>query len=502
VGDVQVIVANTNHVKGVGVGHSWWSEQFCAGNSREAVDVLLTSIQNKSIVVDESAQTAKVDAGIVTADFLDYISKYGRGWALGNHPWFTYQTVGGALATGSHGSSLTYGSLSSDDQLFALDVVLANGTFAQISKASHPFLWRAFQVSVGRIGIITAATFKIVPNANMYRWKVDVGVNSFLSNMLALQNGFNRGGEQDPDVQDFDGTQFCWFLTRRENSTAALWHSKVNWAGPAPPPAAAWSLPPVHRPVLGSLTDAQLAAKLAAGAPSLVFRQPIGGATQRGTPLTISDLGVAAPRGFGDATALSMSPLFTNGTFPARQAIIAESLMLYNYQTDGIQYDQYEVSISLSRAHDCFAAVAELAYGPQQRWRGFRAPALIRIVKKESGLLSHTHDGPRIYVNVEDYIKYQSFDAQNQDFQAVWSLLRSPVCQGRMHWGKTGWVGSGFKGAAEYSDTWCDFGCAVSELDPTHKFASLSPIWNWSTNDMGACCIPGQGFDHNKCKCR
>jgi len=36
-----------------------------------------------------------------------------------------------------------------------------------------------------------------------------------------------------------------------------------------------------------------------------------------------------------------------------------------------------------------------------------------------------------------DYLKYPNHGAVNQDFQAVWQTLRGPVCQGRMHWGKT-----------------------------------------------------------------
>ena len=484
----------------MGAGHSWWAEQFCAGNTRDAVDILLTSVENKQTVIDDAARTVKVDAGILTSEFLDFISA--RGFSLGNHPWFTFQTVAGAVSTGSHGSSLAYGSMSSDTQLLALDVVLANGTLIQVSKASHPFLWRALQVSVGRLGIITAATFKLVPNSAMHRYKVDLGVSNFLGEIKKLQDGFNSGGEGHPDVQALDGVQWCWFTTRPRNATNAVWHSRAAWVGAPPPPAAAWASPPVMRPVQGALTDSQVAAHLASGAPSMVFRQPAGRPTQKGTPLTFADLGVVAPRSFGDGTALSMAPLFTNGTFPARTAIIAESKSLYNYQTDGIQYDQYEASISLERAHTCFAALAEKLYGSEQRWRGLRAPALVRIVASERGLLSHTHDGPRIYINIEDYVKYQSFDAKNVDFQAVWALLRSPVCQGRMHWGKTGWVGSGFKGAAEYPDTWCDYGCAVHELDPTGKFKSLSPIWDWSANDMQACCIPGQGFNHAKCTCQ
>ena len=209
IADVQAIVASAPRVRGVGVGHSWWSEQMCAGDTAEAVDVLMTEIENKRIVVDEQAMTAKVDAGYVLHDFLDYLATYGPGYTLGNFPWFTFQTVGGAVATGSHGSSLTYGSLSSDELLVALDVVLANGTLLQLSRASHPRLWRAAQVSVGRLGVITAVTFRLVPNAPMNRYKTDVTVDAFLDEMKRVQDAYNTRGVEAPEVQALDGTMFC-----------------------------------------------------------------------------------------------------------------------------------------------------------------------------------------------------------------------------------------------------------------------------------------------------
>ena len=185
---------------------------------------------------------------------------------------------------------------------------------------------------------------------------------------------------------------------------------------------------------------------------------------------------------------------------------------------------QYEASIPLSRVYTCYAALAEKLYGPEQRWRGFRAPGLLRFVKEEPGLLSPTNGGPRAYINVEgamlllgrhlrcparstdssvwpDYVKYLTFEAENQDFQAAWAVLRSDVCQGRMHWGKSGWPAAGFRGAAEYPKTWCDFGCAVRELDPAGKFRARTPVWDWSANDMAACCGP-DGFKHDVCTCR
>jgi hypothetical protein len=60
---------------------------MCAANSAEGVDVLLTELADKRIVVDENAMTAKIDAGIILHDALDYLASYGKGYTLGNFPW-------------------------------------------------------------------------------------------------------------------------------------------------------------------------------------------------------------------------------------------------------------------------------------------------------------------------------------------------------------------------------------------------------------------------------
>ena len=41
----------------------------------------------------------------------------------------------------------------------------------------------------------------------------------------------------------------------------------------------------------------------------------------------------------------------------------------------------------------------------------------------------------------------------------------------RLHWGNAGWPDSGcWNGVDFYEATWCDFGCAVRDLDPDGKF--------------------------------
>ena len=74
--------------------------------------------------------------------------------------------------------------------------------------------------------------------------------------------------------------------------------------------------------------------------------------------------------------------------------------------------------------------------------------------------------------------------------------------------GKAGWPKhlACFDGAAMYGEGWCDFGCAVSDLDPTNKFAGESWVWQWNATrggqpaEFSSCCTP-EGFNKAECVC-
>lgn len=114
-----------------------------------------------------------------------------------------------------------------------------------------------------------------------------------------------------------------------------------------------------------------------------------------------------------------------------------------------------------------------------------------------------------LYVNIEDHVSYAT-KRPNEDLQAIMGVLRSPICgPARLHWGKAGWPrwASCFDGAKEYP-RWCDFGCAVQELDPSGKFTGMSDVWQWRAVDrasareveFGSCCS-ASGFDYERCSC-
>lgn len=52
----------------------------------------------------------------------------------------------------------------------------------------------------------------------------------------------------------------------------------------------------------------------------------------------------------------------------------------------------------------------------KQLGQGFRTPGLIRFVSQDSGYLSPTSDGPRMFVNVEDYLS-RTTGTTNAQFQ-------------------------------------------------------------------------------------
>jgi len=168
-------------------------------------------------------------------------------------------------------------------------------------------------------------------------------------------------------------------------------------------------------------------------------------------------------------------------------------------------YDQYEVAIPLEVAGDCLELLNKTVYGPDNLWQGFRTPGLLRFVAGEDFYVSMSNGGPRMYVNIEDYVT-RSSGKPNDKFGKVIDLMLKQ-CRGRLHWGKAGWPTHQqcFDGAASFPKTWCDFGCAVFQLDPAGKFRSESGVWRWNATRDGAqvplasCCTP-QGFSKG-CEC-
>jgi hypothetical protein len=66
----------------------------------------------------------------------------------------------------------------------------ATGAIQRITPESHPHLFRALGVSVGRLGLLLQLSFHIVPNKNVARSKQDIKPDAFVEAMQQLQKDY------------------------------------------------------------------------------------------------------------------------------------------------------------------------------------------------------------------------------------------------------------------------------------------------------------------------
>merc|ERR1719203_1796124 len=99
--DIIDIVKSHTQVRATGLAHSWRPFPCTSGPARNAATIG-TGRLDKILGFNSARTTVRVQPGVHTRDLLEYTLK--EGLSLKNYPWFIDQTVGGAVATGTHGS--------------------------------------------------------------------------------------------------------------------------------------------------------------------------------------------------------------------------------------------------------------------------------------------------------------------------------------------------------------------------------------------------------------
>lgn len=88
-----------------------------------------------------------------------------RGYTLPNLGSIDVQSLAGAISTGTHGSSLSYGLLA--ENITSLTIMLSNAQLVTCSPEKNRDLFRAALLSLGSLGIIVEMTFQAVPDFNI-----------------------------------------------------------------------------------------------------------------------------------------------------------------------------------------------------------------------------------------------------------------------------------------------------------------------------------------------
>ncbi|MFD7642405.1 D-arabinono-1,4-lactone oxidase [Kitasatospora sp. NPDC059795] len=144
-------------IRAAGTGHSF--------NQLAVTDGLLVDLTRHTgiVSVDRAAPSVTVRSGTRLGDLATALRRIGL--ALPNIGTLAEQTVGGALATGNHGTGLSFGPLSG--LVTALRLVTADGAVHALDAEHDPALFHAARTSVGALGLVSSITFRCVPAFNL-----------------------------------------------------------------------------------------------------------------------------------------------------------------------------------------------------------------------------------------------------------------------------------------------------------------------------------------------
>jgi FAD/FMN-containing dehydrogenase len=122
---------------------------------------------------DGSPGHVTVGAGTTLHDLGEDL--YSAGLAMTNLGDVNYQTLAGATATGTHGSGLAFGNLST--QVAGVRLVTGTGEVLEVSPAQHTDMLPAVQLSLGALGIVTHVTQALRPRFDIERvsWCAPIG---------------------------------------------------------------------------------------------------------------------------------------------------------------------------------------------------------------------------------------------------------------------------------------------------------------------------------------
>lgn len=152
VAEVQELVARHPRVRALGTRHSF-------NDLADGPGILVTTTAiDPDLVLDEAARTVTVGGGTpygVLAAWLDE-----RGWALHNLGSLPHISIAGATATGTHGSGVANGSLST--AVAGLQFVTADGGLLDVRRGDPDF--DGMVVHLGALGIVTRITLDVQPS--------------------------------------------------------------------------------------------------------------------------------------------------------------------------------------------------------------------------------------------------------------------------------------------------------------------------------------------------
>lgn len=154
---VQALVREGRKVKVFGARHS-----FNAIADTSETHISLENL-DQSVTFDEAAGTVSCNPGISYGELCPLL--HARGVSLHNTASLPHITLGGATATGTHGSGDGNGNLAT--AVVGLEIVDGNGELRRLSRDGDPATFPGAVVGLGALGVVTRMTLATGPAFSM-----------------------------------------------------------------------------------------------------------------------------------------------------------------------------------------------------------------------------------------------------------------------------------------------------------------------------------------------
>ena len=151
-GDVQQLVKRLAHSKALGARHSF-------NNIADSPGDQISLKRLDQMTLNKDARTVTVGAGVTYGKLAPWIDA--QGFAVHNLASLPHISVVGGCATGSHGSGIHNGNLST--AVTAFEFINGKGEIVTLSRASAPDLFEGAVIGIGALGIITSITLNVIP---------------------------------------------------------------------------------------------------------------------------------------------------------------------------------------------------------------------------------------------------------------------------------------------------------------------------------------------------
>jgi L-gulono-1,4-lactone dehydrogenase len=171
-------------VKAVGAGHSYSAIACTDGHLVELTDYAGV------LDADPTTGLVTVQAGIPLWKLNEELAQ--RGLAMEVLGDIAYQSIAGAVSTGTHGPGIRFANVAS--RVEGMRIIRADGSVVECSRQVDPELWSAARVGLGALGMISTVTLRAVPAFNLHAVEEPMSMDRVLGDLDSLVDGNDHFG--------------------------------------------------------------------------------------------------------------------------------------------------------------------------------------------------------------------------------------------------------------------------------------------------------------------